>query len=181
LDFGTNQADKVFAGRADEPGFVYAVRLADFQRLPGAGWQMRERRIWNFSTNDLAYATIRQQGRVRHIVRNGPHDWSLAQGSQGVIDGLAVEETVRELCQLSAVTWVGRGAADRARFGFNDNSHQVMLEMKNGEKAPVEFSTLAASSVPYAAVTLDGEPWVFECPTWIFEYVQRYLSVPRSP
>jgi hypothetical protein len=181
LNFGTNQADKVFAGRADEPGFVYAVRLADYQHLPRAGWQMRERRIWNFSTNDLAYATIRQQGRVRHIVRNGPHDWSLAQGSQGVIEGLAVEETVRELCQLSAVTWVGRGAADRARFGFNDNSHQVTLEVKNGEKASVEFSTLASSSVPYAAVTLDGEPWVFECPTWIYEYVQRYLSVPRSP
>jgi hypothetical protein len=181
LNFGTNQADKVFAGRADEPGFVYAVRLADFQRLPAAGWQMRERRIWSFSTNDLAYATIHQQGRVRRIVRNGPHDWSLAQGSQGVVDGLSIEETVRELCQLTAIAWVGRGAADRARFGFGDNSHQIILELRNGEKASVEFSSVAPSGVPYAAVTLDGEPWVFECPPWIYEYVQRYLSVPRSP
>ena len=83
LDFGTNQADKVFARRADEPSFVYAVKLADFQRLPSASWQMRERRIWNLSTNDVARATIRQQGRVRQIIRNGPHDWSLALGSQG--------------------------------------------------------------------------------------------------
>ncbi len=70
---------------------------------------MRERRIWNFSTNDVVRVTIRQQGRVRQIVRNGPHDWSLAPGSQGIINDLAVEETVSGLCQL------GRRGVDRAR------------------------------------------------------------------
>ena len=165
----------------DEPGFVYAVKLTDFQRLPAAGWQMRERRIWNLSTNDVARATIRQQGRIRHIVRNGPHDWSLAPGSQGVINDLAVEETVSGLCQLTAAAWVGRGAADRARYGFSENSHQVALELKNGEKASVEFNIVAASGVPYGAVALAGEPWVFECPAWLYEYVQRYLSVPPNP
>jgi hypothetical protein len=181
LNFGTNQADKVFAQRVDEPGFVYAVKLTDFQRLPAAGWQMRERRIWNLSTNDVARATIRQQGRARQINRNGPHDWSLAPGSQGVINDLAVEETVSELCQLTAAAWVGRGAADRARYGFSENSHQVALELKNGEKASVEFNIVAASGVPYGAVALAGEPWVFECPAWLYEYVQRYLSVPPNP
>jgi Domain of unknown function (DUF4340) len=181
LSFGTNQADKVFVQRTDELGFVYAVKLADFQRLPAAGWQMRERRIWNLATNDIAHVTIRQQGRVRQIVRNGPHDWSLAPGSQGVIELLAVDATVNELCRLTATAWVGRGAADRARFGFNDNSHQITLELKNGEKASVEISSGAPAGVPCAAVTLDGEPWVFECPAWLYEYVQRYLSVPPSP
>ena len=71
---------------------------------------MRERRIWNLSTNDVAGATIRQQGRVRQIIRNGPHDWSLAPGSQGIINVLAVEETVSGLCQLAAV---GLGGARR--------------------------------------------------------------------
>ena len=33
------------------------MRLADFRQLPEAGWQMRERRIWNLSTNDVASAT----------------------------------------------------------------------------------------------------------------------------
>jgi hypothetical protein len=117
---------------------------------------------------------------VRQIVRNGPHDWSLA-GSQGGIEILAVEATVNELCRLTATAWVGRGAADRARFGFSDNSHQITLELKNGEKASVEFSSGASSGVPCAAVTLDGEPWIFECPAWLYDYVQRYLSVPPSP
>jgi hypothetical protein len=181
LNFGTNQADKVFAQRADEPGFVYAVKLADFQRLAAAGWQMRERRIWSLSANDVARATIRQEGRMRQIVRNGPNDWSLAPGSPGVINDLAVEETVSGLCQLTAVAWVGRGAADRARFGLSDNSHQITFELKNGEKTSVEFSNRAPAGVPCAAVTLDGEPWVFECPAWLYNYVQRYLSVAPSP
>ena len=64
LSFGTNLADRIFARRADEPSFVYAVRLADFQHLPAASWQMRERRIWSISTNDIDRVIIRQQGKV---------------------------------------------------------------------------------------------------------------------
>jgi hypothetical protein len=177
LDFGTNQADKTFARRADE-NFVYAVKRGDFERLPSASFQMRERRIWSFSTNDIARATIRQQGRVRQIIRNGPYDWSLAPG---MTNELAVEDTVSGLCQLTAVAWVGRGTADRARFGFTDNSHQITLESKTGEKASVEFNGAAPSGVPYGAVTLDGEPWVFECPAWLYRYVQSHLSFAPNP
>jgi hypothetical protein len=177
LDFGTNQADKTFARRADE-NFVYAVRRGDFERLPSASFQMRERRIWSFSTNDVARATIRQQGKVRQITRNGPYDWSL---TPGMTNELAVEDTISGLCQLTAAAWVGRGAADRARFGFTDNSHQITLELKKGEKASVEFNGAAPSGVPYGAVTLDGEPWVFECPAWLYRYVQSHLSFAPNP
>ncbi len=180
VDFGTNQAEKVFARRTDE-SCVYAVRLADFQRLPVASWQMRERLIWNLSTNDVAGATVRQQGRVRQIVRNGPDDWSLAAGSQGVINVVAVEETVRGLCQLAAVAWVARGDQERARYGFTDNGDRVTLDLKGGKKLSVDFSSKASSEVPIAAVTLDGQPWIFVFPTWLYDYVQRFLSVPPSP
>ena len=180
VDFGTNHADKVFARRTDE-SCVYAVKLADFQRLPLASCEMRERRIWNLSTNDVASVTIRQQGRVRQITRNGPHDWSLAPGSLGIINVLAVEETVRSLCQLAAVGWIARGDQDRARYGFTDNSDRVTLELKDGKKVSVDFSSRASLEVPIAAVTLDGQPWIFLFPTWLYDYVQRFLSVPPSP
>jgi hypothetical protein len=179
VDFGTNQADKVFARRADE-SFVYAVKLSDYQRLPAASWQMRERLIWNFSTNDVARVTIRQQGQMRQIVRNGPHEWSLASGSQG-INGLAVEATVSGLCQLAAGAWVARGEQNRAQYGFTDNSDQVTLEFKKGEKVSVEFSSQASPNAPCAAVTLEGQPWIFQFPTWLYNYVQRYLAAPSKP
>ena len=178
--FGTNQADKVFARRADE-SFIYAVRLADFQRLPSAGWQMRDRQIWHFSTNDVVGAVIREHGRLRRIVRNGPHNWSLAPGSQGIINDLAVEETVSGLCQLAAVSWLARGEASRPRFGLTEPSREITLELKNGDKASVQFCGEAAARLPCAAVTLDGELWVFQFPAWLYEYVQRYLSVPPNP
>ncbi len=178
LNFGTNQTDKIFAQRADEPSFVYAVKLADFQRLPAASWQMRERRIWNFSTNDVARVIIRQQGRLREIVRNGPDDWTLTSGPAGIINALAVEETVSGLGQLTAAEWVARGAPNRARYGLTEQSHQITLELKNGEKASVEFGSQAPSGDTYAAVMLDGECWIFDCPAWLADYVQRYLTVP---
>ncbi|HOC55445.1 MAG TPA: DUF4340 domain-containing protein [Verrucomicrobiota bacterium] len=179
LSFGTNQADRVFARRADE-SFVYAVKLADFQRLPAAGWQMRERRIWSISTNDVARVALRQQGRARQIVRNGPHSWSLAPGSPGVINDLAVEETVSGLCRLAATAWLARGETNRTRLGFTENNYQITLELKNGEKAVIEFGSDAPGNPPTAAVTLNGEPWVFEFPTWLYDYVQRYLPVPTN-
>ena len=180
VDFGTNQADKVFARRADE-SCVYAVKFADFQRLPGESAAMRERQIWNLSTNEVAGATIRQQGRLRRIIRNGPHDWSIAPGSQGVINVLGVNETVSGLCQLAAVAWVACGDQYLARYGFNDNSDRVTLELKDGKKVSVDFSSRASPDFPIAAVTLDGQPWIFQFPTWLYDYTRRFLSVPANP
>jgi hypothetical protein len=181
VDFGTNQADKVFARRADE-SFVYAVKFADFQRLPAASWEMRDRRIWSLSTNDVARVTIRQQGRVCQIKRNGPYDWSIASGPPGTIKNvLAVEEAVRGLCQLTAVAWVACGDQDRSRYGFTDDGQRVTLEFKNSAPpVSVEFSGRISPNLPYAAVTLDGRLWIFQFPTWLYDYVQRYLSVPPN-
>ena len=180
LNFGTNQSGKVFARRADET-FVYAVKLTDFQRLPATSWQMRERRIWNLSTNDVARAILRHQGRVRQMVRNGPHSWSLALGSQGVIEDLAVEETVSGLCRLAASAWVARGGENRARLGFTDNGYQITLELKDGSKFSVEFNSEATSIPLCAAVRLDGELWFFEFPDWLLDFVRRFLAVPPNP
>ena len=137
LSFGTNQAGKAFARRADE-SFVYGVSSNDFQRLPAASWQMRDRTIWNLSTNDIDRVIIRQQGKVRQIKRNGPYSWSLiTKGS--LQNELAVEETVRSLCQLTASAWVARGGQDRARYGFTDKGLQITLELKSGDKKTLEF------------------------------------------
>ena len=179
LDFGTNQQERVFARRGDENS-IYAVKRDDFQRLPSASWQLRERKIWNSTEDDVARITIRQAGRIRQIIRNGPHSWSLAPGSQGIINDLAVEETVRGLTQLATVCWVARGDQNRTRYGFSDNGLQITLELKGGEKLFVEFGGDAPSTAPYAAVKLDGEVWIFEFPPTLNQFVQSYLTIPIS-
>lgn len=177
LDFGTNTEDRIYARRTDESA-VYAVKLADFQRLPLVSFQMRQRQIWNFSEDDVDRVTINQQGQVRQLKRNGPHDWSLAPGSQGSIEPIAVEETVKGLTRLAALEWVTRGQTFRPRFGFTDTGQKITLELKNGEKPTVEFGNVTRSGLAYAGVTLDGEFWIWLCPASLYRDVVGYLSIP---
>jgi hypothetical protein len=177
LSFGTNQAGKAFARRADET-FVYGITTNDFEALPSASWQLRERSIWNLSTNDIDRVVIQQQGKVRQLKRNGPHSWSLI--TQGIINDLAVEEAVRGLCQLKAAFWVARGEQERARYGFTDQGLRITLELKNGDKKTVEFGGTAPLGLPYAAATLDGSLWIFEFPLALYQDVAGYLTIPAD-
>jgi hypothetical protein len=172
--FGTNQLDRVFAQRVDENS-VYAVSTNDFERLPAASFQLRERKLWNFSETNVARLTIRQRGKALELIRNGDHSWS---GSAALAQdgGAAVEETVRGLGQLAAGAWVGHGEQCRARCGFVEADYQITLELKNGEKRTVEFGREAPSTAYYAAITLDGQPWVFELAWKLYRDVAYYLS-----
>jgi hypothetical protein len=177
LDFGTNQDDKIFARRADETS-LYTVNLADFTRLPSASWQLRERRIWNFSENDVTGITIHQNGKTRKIVRHGPKSWSLAPGSEGIINDLALDEVVHRLGELAAVVWVENGDAHRASYGFIPDNHQLAIELKDGRTLSIQFGGNAPSGFPYAMTTLDGQPWIFEFPWGVHQFVQMYLTIP---
>ena len=180
LSFGTNVADKVFARRADEDS-VYAVKLADFLRLPAAGWQLRARRIWNFNEGELARVTIRQGAKTRGLLRAGTNSWTFAPGSQGVINEFAVEETAHRFGELTATAWSAHGdAAREARFGFGTNSLALSFELKRGEKLDVEFGDVAPSGYPYARVALEGEPWVFECALGLYQLMLTYLAIPPT-
>jgi hypothetical protein len=178
LSFGTNKDEKVyFARRADEI-FVYAIKRADLDPLPFASWQVRDRQFWSFPVDDVVRATIRQQGKTRQVIRKGPHQWSLAPGSQGMINDLAIEETVSGLGRLAAVEWVARGERHRADYGFTADSLQLNLEMKNGDQLAIQFGGEARPNFPYAAVTLDGDLWIFEFPGPLFQHVLACLTIP---
>ena len=138
LSFGTNQNNEVFVRRADED-FVYAVTMEDFNRLPEAAWEFRERRIWNFTEGDVAQITLRQGGKTRQIVRNGVNQWSLAAGSQGIINPPAIEETAHRFGALTAAGWVGRNVTEPEKFGLNTNNLQIVIELKNSAKYTVDF------------------------------------------
>jgi len=173
----TNQPDKVFAKRTDESS-VYAISTNDFARLPTVGWQMRERKLWHFSEDDIAQVTIRQNGKTRQLIRKERYKWSPAAGTQGVVDELPTEETVRGLVQAAAVIWVARGEQDGARFGFSEKGLQITLELKSGEKVTIEFGGEAPSTNAYAKVTFDGQIWILEFPWMLFRDVLSYLSIP---
>jgi hypothetical protein len=179
LSFGLAKDDKVFATRAGED-WVYAVKLADFQRLPSASWQLRDRRIWNFTENDVNRLVVRQAGKTREILRLGTNSWTLAPGSQGMINSFAIEETAHRFGELAATLWVERAVKDRARYGISTNSLALTFELKRGERFTIEFGGVAPSQYPYAAVTLDQETWVFEFPRALYQLVSAYLTIPAG-
>jgi len=178
LSFGTNQNNEVFVRRADED-FVYAVTAEDFNRLPEAAWEFRECRIWDFTEGDVVQITLRQNGKTRQMVRNGLNKWSLAAGSQGIINPPAIEETVHRLGGLTAAGWVGRNVTEPEKFGLNTNNLQIVIELKNSTKYTVDFGAeLPASQTALAAVLLDGERWAFVFPPVLYQFVLSYLTIP---
>ena len=62
--------------------------------------------------------TIRQRGKSQELIHKGTNQWSIAAGSQGMINELEVEVGAQELGILEAGDWVQRGDHDRAHYGF---------------------------------------------------------------
>lgn len=181
ISFGATNGNIIYARRSDEDS-VYEINLADFQKLPTAAWQLRDRRVWNFNSADLTRVIIRQSGKTRELLRSGTNSWSLASGSQGVINTSAIESGVRDFAQLDATAWSAHGpAAQDARFGITPASLAITFETKAGEKFDIQFGALSPEQYPYARVTLDGEPWVFEFQKGLFQLVLTYFSIPATP
>jgi len=194
VDFGGTQEDRTFVRRRDEDT-VYAVKTAELERLPTAAFQLRDRRIWSFTEQDVARLTIQQRGKVRQLLRQGTNSWSLAPGSQGIINDFAVEEAVHRLGELTAARWVahfpmpGSPGADSpavalptalSAYGFATNSLALTIELKGGDRWSVTFGGTAPSGRTYAHVSLAGEVWVMESHPAVSELVRVYLSIPAD-
>ena len=179
LDFGTNADGKVFAQRSGEET-IYGIATNDFEKLPDASWEMRARQIWNFSIDDVAQITIRDNGKTMGMIRSGTNGWALAPGSQGFINDSAVESVAGELGRLSAFSWVGHGAQYLTPLGFSADGYQLSIQLKNGEARNVQFGGPTRFGSPYASVKLNDEPWIFEFPPDLFQRVYYCLRIPTG-
>jgi len=180
LLFGATQTNEVFVRRADED-FIYGLSLADYSRLPEYSWEFRARRIWNFDATNVAAIILHQNGKTRRMIRNGPNQWSLAPGSQGIINPPALEETAYRIGQLTAAGWLGRNVTEPEKYGLNANNLEITVELKNGEKRTVDFGLeLPQAHTALAAVTFDGERWAFVFPPVLYQFVLSYLTIPAD-
>jgi hypothetical protein len=178
LGFGTNaMSDRVYARRADEDS-VYSIRLHEYTYMPKAAWQFREQRIWRFSTNQVSKISVVQDGAVREVLRQPDGEWVRVKGVAEV-NPFAFEELAWRLGELSALMWLDRGEAARARYGFTTNAPRLMVELR-GEKPQVltiEFGGRSPLLRPYALAVIDGQPTVFEFPWPLYADLQRYFNL----
>ncbi|HEV2691335.1 MAG TPA: DUF4340 domain-containing protein [Verrucomicrobiae bacterium] len=179
----TTETNKVFVKRGDED-FVYALALSDVNQLPHAGWQFRDRHIWNFSPTNVTQVTLHQAGKTRQFIHDGFQKWSVAPGSQGMIgDLVGLEESVNQFGSLVTEYWLDRNFSltTPEQYGFNTNNFQITFDLKSGEKATMDFGQeIPSASAPtaFAAVTLDGDRWTFVFPPSIYQLVELYLKTP---
>jgi len=182
LMFGATQTNEIFVRRADED-FIYAISLPDYAQIPEYGWQFRDRRIWNFTPANVAGIVLHQNGMTRHLLHDGPNQWSLAPGSQGIINPPALEETVHRLGGLTTIGWIARdiSLADLAQIGWNTNNLQLTVELKGGAKDTVDFvREYPEAHTALATTVLDGERWAFVFPPVVYQYVLSYLTIPAN-
>jgi hypothetical protein len=184
LLFGATQTNEAFVKRADED-FIYGLALADLNSLNalyGQDWEFRDRHIWDFDGTNVAAITSRQNGKTRQIIHNGVNQWSLAPGSQGMINPPAIEESAYRLGKLTAYYWLARNITrPEEYYGLNTNNLQITVELRNGEKRTVDFGKeLPGAQTALAAVTLDGERWVFVFPPVVYQFVLSYLTIPAN-
>jgi hypothetical protein len=180
------QTNGVFVHRADED-FIYAITPDEAKVLFGdsslfeAGWQFRDHRIWNFSETNVAQITLRQSGKTRVLIRNGANKWSLAPGSQGIINPPALEETAHRLGELAALAWIGRNMTDLEKIGLAPDNLEITVELKTGEKFSTAFGMeLPSAHTALAAATLDGERWAYVFPPTLYQFVLSYLTIPAN-
>lgn len=180
LDLSARVADRVFARGADQHS-VFAVKPSALEMLPAAAWQLRDRRVWTFTTNQVQRLAIRHNGYTRELVRQGPAQWRLAPGSIGVINPLAVEEMVYRLGELRAQFWVDYGDRNRARYGFRDDGYRLTIELE-GPDGPhtrvLEFAAPGDTQLPLALASWEGETWIFRFPPDLFFSLLLHLSNP---
>lgn len=179
LSFGVT-TNGVYVKRADEDS-IYSIPLSDFKNLPESVFEFRDRRIWHFTENDVAQITLHQSGKTRVLIRNAANKWSLGNGSQGIINPPAIEETTHRLGDMTAAGWVGRNISSPEQYGLNTNNLQIVVELKSGEKLSVDFGAeISAAHTALAAVTLDGERWAFVFPPVLYQFVATYLTIPAN-
>jgi len=186
LDLGSLKDKKVFARRPDE-ATVYSLAHDDVAKLPRRAWQLRDRRVWSFTTNQINRVTLQHNGKTRTLQRSPNATWSLVEGA-GIVDTVnpSLEEALYRLGELRASVWVDQGDTNKAIYGFTEGSDRITIELKNGDKPQVRVLELgrpgfSPTGLPYALATADGQTWILELPPAIwFENIVRDLFNPMA-
>ena len=188
LDFGLLKDGKVFARRGDlaEETSVYAVKKEDFEKLPSASMDLRDRRIWNFSVDQVVSIAVRVNGKemqLRHVDTN--HHWTIATGSQGLApDDLLTEAGVDVLGELAAQKWIKPGDDDRAKYGFLEKGERISVEVKNGENIAslvLDLGGFSPQGLRYGEVRMpDGQDWIFELSADQYDPLAAYFKLEEN-
>lgn len=178
---GTNQPAQIFEMGMDKK-YVNSMDPQQFGRLPNAYWQLRDRAIWHFESNEVAAIQVHQMGTDLRYTRDTNNQWTLPRGSTVAIVQPAIEETLYRMGELRAIYWSGYGEDHLERFGFDEADYRIAFEIQRDgsmETNTIQFGKPSPLLHPYAAVMRDGRRLIFEFPVDLYSnLVVHCLAIP---
>jgi len=171
VSFGStadDTSDRVFARRHDE-GAAYVVSALDRQNLPSYGYQLRDRRFWQFHTNDVTKITLNRGEESTELIRNTKGLWTGPKGLLPREKHENISTALSALGRLEVAAWTAQGADKLATYDILRRKKSITLELKREGKTlirKVQFGKQSQSLNFYAYATdpLEQEPVVFEFP-----------------
>ena len=171
VSFGSPAGDtseRVFARRHDE-GAAYVVSALDRQNLPSYGYQLRDRRFWQFHTNDVTKITLNRGEESTELIRNTKGLWTGLKGLLPPEKHENISTALSALGRLEVAAWTAQGADKLATYDILQRKKSIILELKRDGKTlirKVQFGKQSQSLNFYAYATdpLEQEPVVFEFP-----------------
>jgi len=179
LEFGAHRDGAVFVRRVDENA-VYALGVEALESIPAAAGHFRRLKLWAFSEDQVESVAVQKGEGTWRLSRNGLNQWSLAPGSQGIVNAFGVEEAAHQLGALQAVVWTDWNQENLARYGLDEDSVTLTVELKDGSRKSLRFGFPTPSGHVYAGTLLEGGVWVFEFPGDAFDLVQSFLIAPSN-
>lgn len=184
LGLGLPKGNMRLARRGSENSVVTVLDRGDLAR---AAWQLRDRRLWNFTTNQIAAISVLQQGATKRLIRQGSMQWTTEAESSGGFNPLTIEETAYRLGQLRAERWVAWGDDRLPLYGFPQAACRIDVELKPQDGATPVHSLWLGRGSPgggrYAAVkmTLPAGWVVFELPAPTQAFIEGDLVMAPLP
>jgi hypothetical protein len=187
LDFSTNQTDRLLVRRHDENS-VYALRLSDFEQLPQAAHQWRDRHVWHYAASNAMSFVVSAPGINHRLRRDTAGRWELAGLNRPLHDPIPmmIDELLHRLGSMQVDAWLARGQDKLESYGMNKDEHQTWEIQLTNRAAPLVLvlgNETHSSTSRYAAVVQEDQPFVFELPPIVYSLfleVIRSLSSPAA-
>jgi hypothetical protein len=175
IGFGSNLVDRIYVRRSDETP-IYITPLAPLLELPHQAFRMRERRIWNFSTNELVRLSLGSAAGTNSAVRSNS-GWAA-----DAVASAAIEEAAFRLSSLRVERWVAKGEEALKSAGITPQSQVLEVELKKpggNEILRIHFGKETLRHNVYGTVPGAGEPVIFEFPGEIYHLLNQNLPAAK--
>ncbi len=175
ISFGTNLTDRIYVRRSDETP-VYITPLAPLLEFPHQSFRMKERTLWNLSTNEIVRITLRSPAGTNTATRIN------AGWSADAVVNAAIDEAAFRLSQLKVARWVAQGEESLKAAGITPESQELEVEIKKADSSEVlriRFGKTALQHNIYGTVPGDQNRVIFEFPGEIYHLLTQNLPAAK--